>query len=399
MGLKIPDNLIHASFFFVDIVGLSSPDMSTNTQTSKIKFLNQCISECNSFTSISEDEKLVLPTGDGMAIGFLAGLEHPLNLATEVHKKLNEYNQTKVDTDKILVRIGCHSGNIFVVDDVLGNKNFWGPGIIMARRVMDLGDASHILMTSTMAESLIELSDNYKEMIHPMHDYQLKHKEIVLLYSVYGNDFGNSNTPKRGLLAKPKLQDGIGTAKKTISYNSVEFDLGLKNSKTNLLDTKRTYYFMNHSEEPIFEVSNGIITNVEKNFAELDVKASDEKNRDLQIKGINVDSPFRKEFTLKLNDPVFSGDENKSFSVRYHSEEPDRFFENMFLINTQKFILKFSFPTNEGVDKPKLYHIKHQDRDKKILDMDPDIKQGVVTQVKWEIDSGISENDMIRLEW
>ena len=88
MGLKIPDNLVHASFFFIDIVGLSSPDMSTNTQTQKIKVLNKTISECKVFQNIPKDQKLVLPTGDGMAIGFLTGLEHPLNLAREVHEMI-----------------------------------------------------------------------------------------------------------------------------------------------------------------------------------------------------------------------------------------------------------------------------------------------------------------------
>ena len=61
MILEIPNNLIHAAFFFVDIVGLSSPVMSTNTQTVKITILNKIIGECDAFKSIPTDEKLVLP--------------------------------------------------------------------------------------------------------------------------------------------------------------------------------------------------------------------------------------------------------------------------------------------------------------------------------------------------
>ena len=72
-----------------------------------------------------------------------------------------------------------------MVNDIQGNKNFWGPGLILSRRVMDIGDAGHILMTASMAESLLELSNDFKKIIHPLHDYQIKHGDVILLYSVY----------------------------------------------------------------------------------------------------------------------------------------------------------------------------------------------------------------------
>ena len=93
---------------------------------------------------------------------------------------------------RYLIRIGCHSGNIFVVDDVNGNKNFWGPDLILARRTMDIGNANHILMTSSMAESLLELSDDFKKIIHPLHDYEIKHGAVLLLYSIFDDSIGNS---------------------------------------------------------------------------------------------------------------------------------------------------------------------------------------------------------------
>lgn len=399
MNLKIPDNLIHASFFFVDIVGLSSPDMSTNTQTQKIKVLNKTIADCEVFKSISKDQKLVLPTGDGMAIGFLTGLEHPLNLARQVHEKLAQYNEEKLATDKIFVRIGCHSGNVFVVDDIYGNKNFWGPGIILARRVMDIGDGGHVLMTSSMAESLIELSDDYKKIIHPIHDYQIKHKEIILLYSVYDETFGNSDKPEKGLKAKPKLLEEAYGSRKTVNYELIEFELGLKDLESKLLESKRIYHLSNNSEEPIYEVPIGIITNVEKKFHALNVRASDERNNELQIKGINVDSPLRKEFTIKLNEPVFQGQTGRLYSVKYEAEEPSNFFENLFLLNSKKLTVQFSFPTDAKMKKPTLFLIQHEDREKKLLDPDPNVKQGVSTTLKWNIESGISEKDIVRLEW
>jgi hypothetical protein len=399
MNLKIPDNLIHAAFFFIDIVGLSSPDMSTNTQTQKIKVLNKIIAESEIFRSISKEHKLVLPTGDGMAIGFLTGLEHPLNLAKDVQQKLVQYNEEKLATDKIFVRIGCHSGNVFVVDDIYGNKNFWGPGIILARRVMDIGDGGHILMTSSMAESLLELSDEYKKIIHPIHDYQIKHKEIILLYSVYDDTFGNPSKPEKGLRAKPKLLDEAYETRKTIDYEHIEFSLTLKDQNTNLVESNRIYRLINNSEEPIYEVPIGIITNIEKSFNELKVIASDERGNELQIKSINVDSPLRKEFSIKLNEPVFQGQTGRLYSVKYESEEPGRFFENLFLLNSKKLTVQFTYPTENKMKKPNLFIIRHQDREKKLLDSDPNIKQGVSTTMKWDVEMGINEKDIIRLEW
>ena len=69
--------LIHANFFFVDIVGLSDISMSTKTQIKKIETLNKCISDCTSFKSVPLDSLLLLPTGDGCCIGFMQGPELP----------------------------------------------------------------------------------------------------------------------------------------------------------------------------------------------------------------------------------------------------------------------------------------------------------------------------------
>ena len=146
--MEIPKDLIHAAFFFVDIVGLSDPSMSTNTQTVKIKMLNKFIKESNVLKTSTQEELIILPTGDGMFIGFIDGLEQPVKLAIELQEKIQEYNSDKPTKsfEIIEVRIGCHIGNVFLVEDISGTQNVWGPGIIMARRVMDLGDAGHIFL-------------------------------------------------------------------------------------------------------------------------------------------------------------------------------------------------------------------------------------------------------------
>ena len=107
---------------------------------------------CSTFRLTPKDTMLALPTGDGMAIGFLQGPELPLKLAIELHGKLAKYNKSKIPTETVRVRIGLHSGAVFVVKDILNNKNVWGPGIIIARRTMDVGDDGHILLSTRTAE-------------------------------------------------------------------------------------------------------------------------------------------------------------------------------------------------------------------------------------------------------
>ena len=95
MILKTGPRLVHANFFFVDIVGLSDPSMSTKIQIKKIETLNKSIMNCSTFRLTPKDTMLALPTGDGMAIGFLQGPELPLKLAIELHGKLQNITKVK----------------------------------------------------------------------------------------------------------------------------------------------------------------------------------------------------------------------------------------------------------------------------------------------------------------
>ena len=81
------------------------------------------IKECLAFKTTSKDTLQGLPTGDGMVIGFFQSPELPLNLSIELHKKIEMYNRAKIPTEALRLRIGIHSGPVFVVNDVLGNKN------------------------------------------------------------------------------------------------------------------------------------------------------------------------------------------------------------------------------------------------------------------------------------
>jgi class 3 adenylate cyclase len=194
----LPEGVISANFFFIDIVGLSDPSLSVRKQIEKIERLNNLIYSCDAFKKITE-KKIILPTGDGMAIGFMLNPELPLQLSIQLHKELDRYNHSKkISEEDILgVRIGLATGPVFIVSDINNNQNIWGPGIILARRVMDLGDSGHILIADILAEQLIALKDEYRAMINPVGNYQIKHGQTIKMYSAYSQEFGNPDPPAK----------------------------------------------------------------------------------------------------------------------------------------------------------------------------------------------------------
>jgi KaiC/GvpD/RAD55 family RecA-like ATPase/class 3 adenylate cyclase len=189
--------VFNVSFFFIDIVGLSDPLLSVKKQMQKIEVLNKLIASCDAFKAPKE-KKIILPTGDGMAIGFLLNHELPLELSIQLHRKLHVYNRAKPAEDAIGVRIGLGSGPVFIVSDINNNQNVWGPGIVLARRVMDAGDSGHILLSSRVAEELTALKDEYRSIIKPISDvYEIKHGQKIGLFSAYSHDFGNPEVPTK----------------------------------------------------------------------------------------------------------------------------------------------------------------------------------------------------------
>jgi len=400
MGIKSATNLIHANFFFIDIVGLSDPTMSTTTQVKKITVLNDCMKECDAYKNTPKDSILTLPTGDGMCLGFKQGPELPLLLASQLHEKLNKYNTGKIPTETVRVRIGLHSGNCFVVNDLRGQENVWGPGIIMCRRVMDFGDDAHILMTPRLAEDLIELSDDYKQYIHPVHDFTIKHGTTMLLYSAFGDDFGNPKHPTKGEAQRSKIGEEYLKMQKTTLYTKVQVDLSIENIDTMLVHHKRYYEIENITDEPIYHVLHGIATDVEKYaFDDLNIKIYDEKNHNLKISSINIDKPDCKEFTTKFNLPVVKGDKERSYTLEYDVEEPEKYFENAFLIDCQDLVLSIKYPNNPKINGVTLYTINQETDEKTKSEISPVTeKNDESITVTWSTKDNI-KGKTFRIEW
>ena len=392
--------LIHANFFFVDIVGLSDTSMSTKTQIKKIETLNKCISECKSFKNTPKDLMLMLSTGDGCCIGFLQGPELPLLLAIDLHEKLAEYNKGKIPSETVRIRIGLHSGNCFIVNDLLGQRNTWGPGIIYARRVMDFGDDGHILLSPTLAEDLRSLSDEYHGIIKPVHDVILKHGFTMLLYSAYGEGFGNSKHPEKGASVRSKYGEEIIRSQKTTLYPSIDLELTVLDSEKMLVQHKRTYEITNISNEPIKNVLHGIATDVNiPDFNDLNIQVYDEKHRDCRITSINIDKPDCKEFTTEFNEPICKGDTGKKYTLQYEVEEPEKYFENAFLIDCQKFNMSFKYPIGNGIKRPQLLEINQETEASTPSKIIPKITQeGESEKVRWEMVE-IPKGKTYRIDW
>jgi class 3 adenylate cyclase len=199
----LPSEAFDASFFFIDMVGLSDPTLSVKNQVHKIETLNELIHSCDAYRKVSAGKKVILPSGDGMAIGFLSKPEIPLELSIQLHRKLRLYNQEKSPTEEIGVRIGLASGPVFTVADLNNVQNIWGPGIILARRVMDAGDKDHILIAENLAEMLLSLKDEYRHVIRLISNkYKIKHGQKIKLYTAYSDDFGNQQIPAKVVINK-----------------------------------------------------------------------------------------------------------------------------------------------------------------------------------------------------
>jgi len=377
---------VYASFFFVDIVGLSDPEISVAMQVKKIELLNDSILHCKTFESAPKDSTLILPTGDGMAIGFLQGAEQPLLLAIELHEKINSFNRGKLPSEIVQIRIGINSGPVFMVKDIRGNTNIWGPGIIMARRIMDVGDEGHILLSSRVAEDLRQLSHQYSKIIHPLDKTNLKHDVQVMVYSAHGKNFGNPALPAK---IKSKMDEYL--------YPWVVVGMTVVNPGTMLLHYKRIYELRNLSDIPTRGVTHQIATDVEKSLDDLKIRVYDESNLPLTISSVELNSPHQKLFATTLARPLAKGERVK-YTLEYEVEEPERYFENAFYTNCEKFTLLFDYPENEPI-KPVLLEVNPENDQKEPIEGDKaETRESGRIITRWQVDN-ISKGRSLRIEW
>src|ERR1700676_1317808 len=177
-----------AHVLFIDIVGYSK--LSINDQRAAIDELNQVVRASEQFQNAEAGARLIkIPTGDGMALVFYKSPEEPVECALEISPALKEH-------PRIQLRMGVHSGPVSGVIDVNGHANLAGAGLNMAQRVMDCGDAGHILISKRVADDLGEY-EHWRPLLHDLGECEVKHGMRVSIVNLHGDQVGNPQLPKK----------------------------------------------------------------------------------------------------------------------------------------------------------------------------------------------------------
>src|SRR5438552_14215297 len=173
---------------FIDIVGYSKS--LVNQQSELRRESNGVVSGTRQCCESEAQQKLIrLPTGDGMALVFRDSPEAPAQCALEIARALKEH-------PRIALRMGIHSGPINEVTDVNQRQNIAGAGINMAQRVMDCGDAGHILVSKHVTEDL-EQHDRWRPLLHDLASCEVKHGVRIDISNLYSDEVGNPQLPKK----------------------------------------------------------------------------------------------------------------------------------------------------------------------------------------------------------
>src|SRR5213082_2247576 len=177
-----------AHVLFIDIVGYSK--LSVKDQHAAVEQLNQFVRASEQFRGADTAGRLLkVATGDGMALVFYTSPEAPAQCAVEISGALKDY-------PRLQLRMGIHSGPVSGVVDVNERANLTGAGINMAQRVMDCGDAGHILLSKHVAEDLEEY-EQWRPLLHDLGTCEVKHGVRLSVVNLYDDRFGNATLPRK----------------------------------------------------------------------------------------------------------------------------------------------------------------------------------------------------------
>jgi TolB-like protein/Flp pilus assembly protein TadD len=173
---------------FMDIVGYSK--LLISEQSAQLEAVKKIVRGTEEFRLAEAEGKLLrLPTGDGGALVFRTTPEAPVLCALEIGKELRKHPELKV-------RMGIHSGPVNEITDLNEQANIAGAGINIAQRVMDCGDAAHILLSRHVAEDL-EQYPRWRPYLHELGECEVKHGVRIGLVNFYGDEIGNPKVPKQ----------------------------------------------------------------------------------------------------------------------------------------------------------------------------------------------------------
>jgi TolB-like protein len=172
---------------FIDIVGYSK--LLIEEQKERLRQLTDIVLATAQVREATNEQLIRLPTGDGMALVFRNSAEESARCALEITQALKAHPE-------IAVRMGIHSGPVSEVTDVSGRTNITGGGINMAQRVMDCGDAGHILVSKHVADDLQE-HRQWSSWLHDLGECEVKHGVRLGIVNLYRDGAGNPQLPKK----------------------------------------------------------------------------------------------------------------------------------------------------------------------------------------------------------
>src|SRR6059036_4019476 len=177
-----------AHVLFTDIVGYSK--LPINQQRALVERLNEIVRATDEFQAAEAAGRLIkIPTGDGITLVFYQSPEAPVECALEISRALKKHPELQL-------RMGIHSGPVSGVIDVTGKANVAGAGINMAQRVMDCGDAGHILLSKHVTEDL-EQYPHWQPYLHELGECEVKHGVRVSVVNLYTEELGNPTVPQK----------------------------------------------------------------------------------------------------------------------------------------------------------------------------------------------------------
>jgi TolB-like protein/Flp pilus assembly protein TadD len=220
---------------FIDIVGYTK--LLINEQLEHLEKLREIVRATEPFRNAQREGKLMrLPTGDGGALVFRTSPEAPVQCAVEVARELKKQPDLRV-------RMGIHSGPVKEVTDLSEQGNIAGAGINIAQRVMDCGDAGHILLSKRVADDLEQYAQ-WRPLLHDLGSCEVKHAVSLALFNLYSDEFGNPEPPKRlalGEKQEAKIAGAFPPPQKSIAVLPFE----------NLSDEKANAYFADGIQEEV----------------------------------------------------------------------------------------------------------------------------------------------------
>src|SRR5499425_1467946 len=173
---------------FIDIVGYSK--LLINEQSEQIQTLREVVRGTEQFRLADAEGKLLrLPTGDGGALVFRNTPEAPVLCALEISKALKAHPELRV-------RMGIHSGPVNEVADLNEQVNMAGAGVNIAQRVMDCGDAGHILLSKHTAEDLGPYRQ-WQAQLHDLGECDVKHGGRLHVVNLCNEELGNPQVPTK----------------------------------------------------------------------------------------------------------------------------------------------------------------------------------------------------------